>query len=274
VRPGDRPTSGWWLPIFLMASALTAGVAVTVAVQRAPPRRPPQPEPVALPLVIPEAPAESISFEAQVFRTRPGMTAIAFATRREREAHPRTLTTFRYLRAYPGAPPSIPHELTAEEFRTGTCTTCHERGGYSKRFTAYVPVTPHPGSAPCLQCHVGGDVAMAVSAVSADPNRRCQPCHGVGGRPQADFQAMLERRIEAWPQLARKTPDRPPPPIPHDLQSRGNCLACHAGPAAVAEIRTTHPERADCRQCHVSPDPDAGGLTRTATAGSGSGGSP
>ncbi len=272
MRPGDRSTGGWWLPLFLGASTLTAGAALAVAFQRAPPRRPPEPEPRALPLATPLAPAESIPFEAQVFRTRSGMTAIAFAARREREAHPRTLTTFRHLRAYPGAPPSIPHELTAEEFRTGTCTTCHERGGYSKRFTAYVPVTPHPASAPCLQCHVGGDNSMAVSLVSADPNRRCRPCHGAGGKPEPDFQAMLERRIEAWPQLAGKTPDRPPPPIPHDLQSRGNCLTCHAGPAAVAEIRTTHPERADCRGCHVSPDLDAGRFTRGATAGSGSGG--
>ena len=28
-----------------------------------------------------------------------------------------------------------------------------------------------------------------------------------------------------------------PPPIPHDLQMRSNCLACHAGPAAVREVR-------------------------------------
>jgi hypothetical protein len=54
-----------------------------------------------------------------------------------------------------------------------------------------------------------------------------------------------------WPVLSR-TADGLPPSIPHDLQLRGNCLACHMGPAAVAEIRTTHPERSDCRQCHVT----------------------
>jgi cytochrome c-type protein NapB len=129
-----------------------------------------------------------------------------------------------------------------------------------------VPLTPHPGSAPCLQCHVGGDHVMAVPAVSPNPNRRCHVCHGEGGRPEPDIQAMLERRIEAWPQLAKKTPDRVPPPIPHDLQSRGNCLACHAGPAAVAEIRTGHPERADCRQCHTAPDPEPGMFARAVSA--------
>jgi cytochrome c-type protein NapB len=32
---------------------------------------------------------------------------------------------------------------------------------------------------------------------------------------------------------------------------RENCAACHAGPAAREEIRTSHPERTRCRQCHV-----------------------
>jgi cytochrome c-type protein NapB len=52
------------------------------------------------------------------------------------------------------------------------------------------------------------------------------------------------------------------PPINHDLFFRGNCLACHSGPSAVAEIRTTHPERADCRECHVLPDPAVAEFTR------------
>ena len=42
-----------------------------------------------------------------------------------------------------------------------------------------------------------------------------------------------------------------PPVIPHQLQMRENCLACHAGPGAPKEIRVSHPERINCRQCHV-----------------------
>jgi hypothetical protein len=56
-----------------------------------------------------------------------------------------------------------------------------------------------------------------------------------------------------------------PPPIPHDRVLREDCLSCHAGPAAVGEIRTTHAERADCRACHVEVDPDAGAFRRAAT---------
>ena len=30
-----------------------------------------------------------------------------------------------------------------------------------------------------------------------------------------------------------------------------NCLSCHTGPGSREEIRTTHPERTRCMQCHV-----------------------
>jgi cytochrome c-type protein NapB len=42
-----------------------------------------------------------------------------------------------------------------------------------------------------------------------------------------------------------------PPTIPHRILMRENCIACHDGPGAREEIRTTHPERTRCRQCHV-----------------------
>ena len=274
MRSRDPPPRGWWLlPLFLTGSALTAIAAMVVAVGRAPPRRAPEPAPA--PIAVLAAPAESIAGEAQVFRTPPGMMAIAPLTRREREAHPRTLETFRYLRAYPGAPPRVPHELTPEEFRAGACKTCHERGGYSRRFTAYVPVTPHPDNGPCLQCHVGTDELMAIPLVSPDANRRCHQCHAAGGTPRADAETPLDWRTTTWPRLAPRTAGHQPPSIPHDLESRGNCLACHAGPAAVAGIRTTHPGWTDCRQCHVAPDPEAGAFTRAASAGGdGTGGTP
>ncbi len=122
-----------------------------------------------------------------MFRTTRGdMLAIEPAARRERAAHPRTLTTARFLRAYPGAPPRIPHALTADEFRTDACNTCHERGGYSQRFAAYVPVTPASRErGMCLQCHVGEDDVMASRSLSADPNSRCPSATVPSGRPSA-----------------------------------------------------------------------------------------
>jgi len=273
MRPDNPHPTGLALRIFLFGSALTATAAVIVAVKRAPAARGPEPEPTAVAVLAP--PAEPIAAEAEVFRTNPKTLAIEPAARRERAAHPRTLQTFRYLRAYPGAPPRIPHGLTPTEFRTGACKTCHERGGYSARFAAYVPVTPHPDRGTCLQCHVGDDAVAGISRPSSDPNSRCPLCHGSGGTPRAYANTTLDWRTIAWPQLPRRTPDRSPPSIPHDLQSRGNCLPCHAGPAAVAEIRTAHPERANCRQCHVAPEIEAAGFTRPARdVAAGTGGVP
>jgi cytochrome c-type protein NapB len=258
----DRHPTAVALRLFLLASAVVAVVAGNVAVKRATAARVHVPVPAVVAMVA--APVEPIRAEAQVFRTSPTMVAIEPATHRERSAHPRTLKTVRYLRAYEGAPPRIPHPLAADEFRTDACRTCHERGGYSVRFSAYVPLTPHPERGICLQCHVGVDSVMGMADPSADPNNRCPLCHQQnGGAPRAD--ASLTWTTTVWPALSPKSPDRSPPPIPHDLPFRENCLTCHAGPAAVAEIRTGHPERANCRQCHVALT-DAGAFTRPTVA--------
>jgi cytochrome c-type protein NapB len=268
----DQPRAGWALRLYLIASAVMAVVAAGVLAKRVPASRTPEAAPAPVALVA--APDEPIRAEAQVFRTAPAMLAIEPTTRRERSAHPRTLATGRFLRGYPGAPPRIPHPLTADEFRTSACRTCHERGGFSVRFAAYVPVTPHPERGICLQCHVGVDSVIGASAPNPNPNARCPQCHGPsGGAPLPEARVTWSTTV--WPQLPRLTTDRDPPPIPHDLQFRENCLTCHAGPGAVAEIRTTHPERANCRQCHVTLDPSATGFTRPAIAvGAGAGEAP
>ena len=170
--------------------------------------------------------ARSIPSEAGVFRAEGAVLAVPPDAEASHVASQRSLASFRSLRAYPGAPPRIPHELSEDEFRTTQCTVCHERGGYSSRFAAYTPVTPHPEFENCLQCHV--------------PEQS-----------SSDF-VQLDWRPEAWPPVGQRAMEGSPPWIPHDLQMRGNCLSCHGGPSAVAEIRTTHPERANCRQCHVT----------------------
>ncbi len=261
MSPRDRDPTALALRLFLIASAVTAVAALRVAVERAGAAPAAAAPPATVPLVV--APAEPIRAEAQVFRTTPAMLALEPATLREREAHPRRLATVHFLRGFPGAPPRIPHPLTPDEFRTNGCKTCHERGGYSKRFKAYVPLTPHPERGICLQCHVGVDSVMGLEPPNPDPNTRCHLCHGVGGgRPQAAASATWATTV--WPKLPPISPDSSPPVIPHDLAYRQNCVTCHAGPAAVSEIRTNHPEWANCRQCHVVLDPAAGVFTRPA----------
>jgi cytochrome c-type protein NapB len=188
-----------------------------------------------------------------------------------RAAHPRTLATWRALRAYPGAPPRIPHGLTPVEFRENACKACHERGGFSVRFNAYVPVTPHPEMGACLQCHVGDATLMAIPLPNTDPSSRCRQCHTPGGAQPTD--AGLDWRTIPWTQVIRPTPGRTPPPITHDSPMRVNCLTCHSSPSGVAEIQITHAERANCRQCHVQANA-AADTTNARTAARGSSGAP
>ncbi|MGK2962265.1 MAG: hypothetical protein ACSLFK_08975 [Gemmatimonadaceae bacterium] len=192
---------------------------------------------------------EPIPSEAGVFRTRAGVLAIDPEPGARRSAHPRTLATYRSLRAYPGSPPRIPHGLTPIETLKGGCNTCHEKGGYSQRFGAYVPITPHPEMGACLQCHVGDVKLMSTPLPGMDPSARCRQCHAAGALLWRD--SSTGWKPLPWPQLASTSGQLAPPPIPHSLEFRGNCLACHSAPAAVREIRTSHPERANCRQCHV-----------------------
>ncbi len=137
----------------------------------------------------------------------------------------RTLATFYQRRAYDGAPPIIPHEISDEgSFGGNTCLKCHENGGFVPKFNTYAPVTPHPQLISCRQCHVpvyDKNLFKATNWKSIDP-----------------------------PAINRSAMTGSPPQIPHELQMRENCLACHGGPGSVKEIRTPHPDRVNCRQCH------------------------
>jgi nitrate reductase (cytochrome), electron transfer subunit len=205
-----------------------------------------------------------IDAEASVFRIRAGDLAADPTGIRRDDAHPRTLATYRELRAFPGAPPRIPHGLTAEEFRTTRCNTCHERGGYVPRFRAYSPVTPHPELRDCLQCHVADAALVGLELPGPGSEAACRQCHVPEAKPAAAPFASLDWRPPAWPALSEPGRAGGPPAIPHGRQLRGNCLACHAGPGAAAEIRTTHPERANCRQCHVHVADEEGDFVRPA----------
>ena len=243
--------------VAVVAAVATALIALVVATGR---YRIASASPIADRVPMPVVDGDPVFAEAEVFRTRPGMLAIDPTPDRRRAAHPRSLATYRSLRAYPGAPPRIPHGLTPAEALRGGCNTCHERGGFSQRFGAYVPLTPHPEMGACLQCHVGDAKLMPTPLPGPDPSARCRQCHAAGATLWRD---TANWRPLAWPALAEvRGADAPPPPIPHSLELRGNCLACHTAPSGVAEIRTDHPERANCRQCHVETNPVAGEFTR------------
>jgi cytochrome c-type protein NapB len=130
-------------------------------------------------------------------------------------------------RAYDGAPPTIPHDV-----QIGACTSCHDEDGSAIAGVGVAPASPH-------------GAAAATGAL-----RRCRQCH-VPEQSRDVFVASVFTGLPQGPwRGARATPGAPPS-IPHTLQLRENCLSCHAGPAARTEIRTSHPERRRCRQCHV-----------------------
>jgi nitrate reductase (cytochrome), electron transfer subunit len=188
------------------------------------------------------------------------------AAARRSNAHPRTLATYRALRAYPGAPPRVPHGVTAEEYRESRCNACHEAGGFSLRFGAYAPVTPHAGMGACVQCHLVDSELSGRALPGRGPDADCRQCHGSPGarasEPSTDWGAA------AWPSLAARPGSGVPPIIPHDLDLRGNCAACHTGPAAVRELRTEHAGRVGCRQCHLMPEtPEAESYARDLAVG-------
>ncbi|WP_298900467.1 nitrate reductase cytochrome c-type subunit [uncultured Psychroserpens sp.] len=143
------------------------------------------------------------------------------------EAHQRSLKTYYENRAFYGAPPSIPHEVEDDRnMGENSCLKCHGNGGFTEKFKAYAPVTPHPEMVNCRQCHVPQKTQILF--------KETQFMRGTV--PSAGTNNALEGS---------------PPVIPHQLQMRENCLSCHAGPSAPKEIRVTHPERINCRQCHV-----------------------
>ena len=143
------------------------------------------------------------------------------------ENHQRSLNTYYNNRAYHGAPPTIPHKVINERnMGDNSCLKCHENGGFTEKFSAYAPVTPHPELVNCRQCHVP------------------QKTKGL-------FKGFKQRRFKAPKAGVNNALVTSPPVIPHQIQLRENCLSCHAGPSAPKEIRVLHPERINCRQCHV-----------------------
>jgi hypothetical protein len=129
-------------------------------------------------------------------------------------------------RAYDGAPPTIPHAAF------GACTACHDERGQAVEGVGFAPASPH-GTGPdagattrCAQCHV---------FVTTDDEF-----------VESEFVGLEQDLVPG----GRATPGAPPT-IPHPLLMRENCVVCHSGPGAREAIRTTHPERTRCRQCHV-----------------------
>ena len=152
----------------------------------------------------------------------------------------RTLSEYYSRRQYPGSPPFIPHKVEEPDLAPVECLTCHARGGWTDELKKNTPITPHPEQVACRQCH--------ITVTEAKPF------------VETDWMSV------APPRLGRASLPGAPPPVPHDIQMRGNCVSCHVGPGTVAAIRVEHPSRGNCRQCHV-PETNAPPWQRQAKPG-------
>jgi cytochrome c-type protein NapB len=130
-------------------------------------------------------------------------------------------------RLYDGSPPVIPHARIGAD-----CVACHNERGMEVADLGFAPPSPHA-------------LTAGMSAMS-----RCEQCHVFCQTNElfgpSEFTGLAQD-LRAGTRLYGGAP----PVIPHAIQMRENCAACHSGPAAREEIRCTHPERARCQQCHV-----------------------
>ncbi len=145
---------------------------------------------------------------------RPGATKTAAAVRAER-------------RAFDGSPPVIPHEPMG-----AACISCHNAEGIAVPDLGFAPPMPH-----------GTTAGMSTSS-------RCQQCH-VFQRGEEPWVGNTFAGLRQDLRRGQRAGDLAPPVIPHKIFMRENCVACHSGPAAREEVRTSHPERVRCQQCHL-----------------------
>jgi nitrate reductase (cytochrome), electron transfer subunit len=132
-------------------------------------------------------------------------------------------------RAYDGSPPTVPHPVDEGPL---DCMVCHEEGLRMTNLRA--PQISHDPYTSCTQCHV----PQALE------------------RPWADTPSLTGNRFAGLAEAAARGDVEPapwptaPPSIPHPTLMRTECLSCH-GPTGTDALRTPHPERISCGQCHV-----------------------
>lgn len=127
-------------------------------------------------------------------------------------------------RAFNGAPPTIPHPI--EQLSDASCVACHTQG--IKLASLRIPQMSHNFLTNCTQCHVES-APQHMTAVQFREN-------SFAGLPAPD---------EGPRSFAGA-----PPQIPHSTWMRSDCMSCH-GYAGLQGIRTTHPWRQNCQQCHA-----------------------
>ncbi len=126
----------------------------------------------------------------------------------------------------------IPHALERRE----DCRACHATGAGGTQFPANHVDWPNEI---CQGCHL-------LDAPPPVPQRHCFECHVIGSRVSGDGTSEEEEAIST---------------IPHELDSRNDCLSCHQGGVGRANrIPENHDDQSNemCEYCHQpgSPAPE------------------
>ncbi|MGM0558992.1 MAG: diheme cytochrome c precursor [Myxococcota bacterium] len=132
-------------------------------------------------------------------------------------------------RAYAGAPPVVPHPV--KQRGDLACLACHGDGVTVKGKLA--PPMSHEFYVNCTQCHVA----------SSGP---------APGMAQTDYDLSTVNSFEGLPEPRNGETAwfGAPPTMPHSSQMRTDCSSCH-GVNGREGIRTSHPWRQNCQQCHT-----------------------
>ena len=141
------------------------------------------------------------------------------------EAKKRSLKIRSDRRAYNGAPPIVPHEISQTD--DAACSACHRLGARIGELVARR--MPHRFLPHCLQCHAPPPPPVVASLVAVPDNTFSGlPTPAAGPR--------------AYPGA--------PPLIPHSTWMRHDCLSCHGGTTGWPGLEVTHRWRTNCLQCH------------------------
>lgn len=134
-------------------------------------------------------------------------------------------------RAYDGAPPTIPHPVGQDG--PDTCLACHDEG-LRLRGRVASPMS-HDALTACTQCHVPAVAPAPGAALPPDPTSARNGFVGMASPERGPRAAAIA-----------------PPQVPHRTAMRERCTSCH-GPNGRDAMKSTHPDRQSCSQCHAAP---------------------
>jgi cytochrome c-type protein NapB len=127
-------------------------------------------------------------------------------------------------RAFNGAPPTIPHAIDQQS--DASCVACHKDGVLTESLR--ISRMSHAFLPNCTQCHVESHPRHLPATVFRENSFAGLPAPTAGPRAFASA----------------------PPQIPHSTWMRSDCMSCH-GYEGLHGLRTTHPWRNSCQQCHA-----------------------